>query len=117
MSAVFDSKTLGPTERLVMLALADHADDSGRCYPSNARLCDRTGLSERAVRQNVRALQGSGFLTVHIGVGQGGANVYIVHPEGGQQMPPAANAPRQQMPHHPGSKCRPPRHHMPPNRQ
>lgn len=93
MSAVFDSKTLGPTERLVMLALADHADDGGRCYPSNARLCGRTGLSERAVRQNIRALQSSGFLTVHIGVGQGGANVYIVRPEGGQQMPPAANAP------------------------
>lgn len=105
MSAVFESKTLGPTERLVMLALADHADDSGRCYPSNSRLCERTGLSERAVRQNVRALEAGGFLTVHIGIGQAGANVYIVRPEGGQEMPPAGNAP--------GRKCTPPRHMVP----
>lgn len=98
MSAVFESKTLGPTERLIMLALADHSDDAGRCYPSNARLCERTGLSERAVRTNIRALEAAGYLTVLVGVGQGGANVYHVHPEGGQQMPPAANAP--------GSKCR-----------
>jgi len=98
MSAVFDSKTLGPTERLIMLALADHCDDAGRCYPSNARLCERTGLSERAVRTNIRALEDAGYLTVQVGVGQGGANVYHVRPEGGQQMPPAANAP--------GSKCR-----------
>lgn len=105
MSAVFESKTLGPTERLVMLALADHADDSGRCYPSNSRLCERTGLSERAVRQNIRALEVGGFLTVHIGVGQAGANVYIVRPQGGQEMPPAGNAP--------GTSCPAPRHLVP----
>jgi hypothetical protein len=105
MSAIFDSKTLGPTERLVMLALADHADDQGRCYPSNARLCDRTGLSERAVRQNIRALESSGYLSVHIGAGQSGSNVYIVRPQGGQEMPPAGNAP--------GTSCTPPRHLVP----
>lgn len=107
MSAVFESKTLGPTERLIMLALADHSDDAGRCYPSNARLCERTGLSERAVRTNIRALEAAGYLTVIVGVGQGGANVYHVHPEGGQQMPPAANAP--------GSKCRTGGQQVPPD--
>jgi len=105
MSAVFESKTLGPTERLVMLALADHADDSGRCYPSNSRLCERTGLSERAVRQNVRALESGGFLSVLIGAGQAGANVYIVRPHGGQEMPPAGNAP--------GTICRQGGHDVP----
>lgn len=105
MSAIFDSKTLGPTERLVMLALADHADDQGRCYPSNSRLCERTGLSERAVRQNIRALELGGFLLVHIGAGQAGANVYIVRPQGGQEMPQAGNAP--------GTSCRPGGHLVP----
>ena len=107
MSAVFESKTLGPTERLIMLALADHSDDAGRCYPSNARLCERTGLSERAVRTNIRALEAAGYLTVLVGLGQGGANVYHVHPDGGQQMPPAANAP--------GSKCRTGGQQVPPD--
>lgn len=105
MSAVFESETLGPIERLIMLALADHADDAGRCYPSNARLQSRTGLSERAVRQNVRKLTEAGFLDVHIGVGQGGANVYIVRPLGGQEMPPAPDAP--------GISCPSPRHIVP----
>jgi hypothetical protein len=107
MSAVFESKTLGPTERLIMLALADHCDDAGRCYPSNARLCERTGLSERAVRTNIRALEEAGYLVVQLGVGQGGANVYHVRPAGGQEMPPAGNAP--------GRKCREGGQEMPPD--
>jgi biotin operon repressor len=88
MSAVFESKTLGPTERLVMLALADHADDEGKCYPSILRLCERTGLSERAVQTNVKKLTEAGYLAVHIGGGKGNANLYFVSPN------PAANAPR-----------------------
>ena len=88
MSAVFESKTLGPTERLVMLALADHADDEGKCYPSIMRLCDRTGLSERAVQTNVKKLTEAGYLAVYIGGGKGNANLYFVSPN------PAANAPR-----------------------
>lgn len=88
MSAVFESKTLGPTERLVMLALADHADDEGKCYPSILRLCERTGLSERAVQNNVKKLADAGYLSVHIGGGKGNANLYFVSPN------PAADAPR-----------------------
>ena len=80
MAAVFESTTLGPTERLVMLALADHADDAGRCYPAMGRLCQRTGLSDRAIQKNVKALVEAGYLTVAQNAGQGGANVYIVHP-------------------------------------
>lgn len=88
MSAIFDSLTLGPTERLVMLALADHADDEGKCYPSILRLCDRTGLSERAVQNNIKKLVSQGYLSVNIGGGKGNANLYFVSPN------PAANAPR-----------------------
>lgn len=88
MSAVFDSRTLGPTERLIMLALADHADDDGRCYPSVLRLCDRTGLSERAVQNNIRKLADQGYLRVLVGGGKGNANLYFVSPN------PASDAPR-----------------------
>lgn len=98
MSAIFDSKTLGPTERLIMLALADHADDAGRCYPSMQRLQERTGLSERAVQTNVRALTDKGYLRVIVGGGKGNANVYFVSAnpaaETPQQMHPAADAPQ-----------------------
>ena len=98
MSAIFESRTLGPTERLIMLALADHADDDGRCYPSILRLCERTGLSERAVQTNVKALSEKGYLRVIVGGGKGNANVYFVSPNPAAQTPyqmhPAADAPQ-----------------------
>lgn len=81
MSAVFESASLGPTERLVMLALADHADeDTGRCYPSIARICQRTGLGERTVQGAIRKLRASGHLTIIPGGGRGNANLYVVNP-------------------------------------
>lgn len=105
MAAIFESETLGPTERLILLALADHADDSGRCYPSISRLAQRTGLSERAVRNNVRAMEKTGYITVHIGIGPSGKNVYFV------RSTPAADAPRQEMP--PAAYAPPPRQEIP----
>ncbi|WP_273688435.1 helix-turn-helix domain-containing protein [Ketogulonicigenium vulgare] len=93
MSAIFDSETLGPTERLIMLSLADHADDNGRCYPSIARLCQRTGLKERAVQTNIRTLSAAGYITIIPGGGKGRPNLYFVRAN------PAADAPR--------SKCTP----------
>lgn len=87
MAAIFESTTLGPTERLIMLALADHADDDGRCYPSIQRLCQRTGLSERAVRTNLRALEKSGYVRTENGGGRGGTSLYFISAN------PAADAP------------------------
>ncbi len=101
MSVVFDSKSLKPTERLIMLALADHADDEGRCYPSINRLCQRTGLKERAVQTNIRKLEEQGYLRIHEGAGRNGSNLYFVHPT------PAADAPPQEM--HPALDAPPPR--------
>lgn len=99
MSAIFESATLGPTERLIMLSLADHADDSGRCYPSVGRICQRTGLSERAVQINVRKLVDQGYLQLVPGGGKGRPNVYFVCPNPASGAPfggpnPARNAPR-----------------------
>lgn len=87
MSAVFDSETLGPTERLIMLALADHADDTGRCYPSIQRLCQRTGLTERAVQSNVKKLQAQGYIKVVPGGGKGRPNIYFVSANPASETP------------------------------
>lgn len=86
MSAIFESTDLAPTERLIMLALADHADDNGRCYPSISRLCQRTGLKDRAIQSNIKKLAAQGYLTLFPGGGRGNANLFIVHPN------PAPNA-------------------------
>ncbi|MGA0540713.1 helix-turn-helix domain-containing protein [Neotabrizicola sp. VNH66] len=99
MSAIFESTTLGPTERLIMLALADHADDEGRCYPSIQRLSQRTGLSERAVQINTRKLVEQGYIRVVAGGGKGNANLYFVSANPACGAPfeapnPAPDAPR-----------------------
>lgn len=91
MSAVWEREDLDASERLVMLSLADHADDEGVCYPSIARLCKRTSIKERAVQLAIKRLCERGFLTIHRGAGRNGTNLFIV------KANPAANAPPQQM--------------------
>ena len=78
MSAVWNMPDLDASERLVMLSLADHADDQGRCYPSIRRLCERTSMSDRGVQKVLGRLIERGFLSVRPNAGQGGANLYLV---------------------------------------
>lgn len=113
MSAVWDRKDLDPSERLVMLSLADHADDDGYCYPSIKRLCERSSLSERTVQSTIKKLVGRGFLTVNYGAGRNGTNVFIISATPANLAPPqishpAADAPRK-------SRTTPPQiSHLPP---
>ena len=53
--------------RIVLLCLANrHNQETGRCDPSLATICDDTGLSERAVRQALRQLEAERMIsTVH----------------------------------------------------
>jgi hypothetical protein len=45
--------------RLVLLALSDcHNQETGRCDPAIKKLCEKTQLSERAVRGGLRELEG-----------------------------------------------------------
>jgi biotin operon repressor len=50
-------------EKLVLLAMADHAQDDGTgCYPSVQRLATKTSLSRRGVQKISRRLEDAGFL-------------------------------------------------------
>lgn len=52
-----------PAERLVLVALANHARPDGTAaFPSNARMAAYTCLSERAVRNQLRILEGRGLI-------------------------------------------------------
>ena len=55
---------LSSTDKLVLMMLADRADDQGRCWPSVPCLMSDTLLCERAVRKAIAALQELGFVTV-----------------------------------------------------
>src|SRR5687767_7242901 len=49
---------------LMLLALASHADDTGRAFPGVAYLAWKTGYSERMVQRHLRTLEHSGLITV-----------------------------------------------------
>lgn len=45
------------SEKYVLLALADYADDAGVCWPSIKTIAARTGLGERTVQEKLAALR------------------------------------------------------------
>ena len=88
MSQVWERPDLDPYERLILLALADHADDDGVCYPSISRLVDRTGMAERGVQKVLKRLAEKGHLSVETNAGRNGTNRYSI------ALTPAPGAPR-----------------------
>jgi len=58
--------TLGlpPAPKLVLMALADEADDTGFCFPSQARVARKSSVSDRTVRRIVATLCALGYLSV-----------------------------------------------------
>ena len=67
--------------RLVMLALADRADDEGLCWPSIEDLMERTRLTRRAVQKGIAALVENGELKVENGGGRHRSNRYLIVPK------------------------------------
>jgi len=55
--------TPSPTTKLVLLLLANYADEFGVAWPSVRRIGNESGLSERAIRNAIHALMDAGLLT------------------------------------------------------
>ena len=51
-----------PTTKLVLILLANYADESGYCYPSERHLAEVAGTSERTVRRCIKALVDLGYI-------------------------------------------------------
>jgi hypothetical protein len=74
MTAVFKLE-IPATQKLVLLAMADHAHNDGTgCYPSVGRLARKTSLSIRGVQTTLRRLEKAGFI-VPQGKSKGGSGV------------------------------------------
>lgn len=73
------SKTTG-NDRLLLLAIADCADDDGdNAWPSVETLADKATCSERTVQRRIQALEDASCLTVTRGAGRNGTHRYRVH--------------------------------------
>ena len=55
---------LDQSQTLVLLALADAANDEGVCWPSQAEIGRKARLKDRAVRNQIRSLEAAGLLSV-----------------------------------------------------
>lgn len=71
MTAVWDAEGLSSTQKLVLLALADWANDEGLCWPSVERLAKKTGLSGRAIQKTIRGFEELGIVRREEELGKG----------------------------------------------
>jgi hypothetical protein len=86
MTWVWEHSPVAGNERLVLLAVADSADDGRNAWPSVATLARKTRLDPRTVQRVVRRLRDGGHLAVATAAGRGGANVYAVLMNGPREV-------------------------------
>lgn len=89
MSAVWELD-LPQNEKLILLAMADHADDRGVCYPSVGRIAWKSGYSDRQTKTILAALRDRHVIEPmgsNVG-GRGFSTRYQIHPEKGAKLAP-----------------------------
>jgi hypothetical protein len=90
MSAIFETEffdlldekgntTKASTAKLVLLSMADHANDEGEgAYPSIERLCRKTALSPQTIRNTFDALRHNGIISL-AGLSKWGTNNHTIN--------------------------------------
>jgi hypothetical protein len=78
MASVWDESSLSGTELLLLLAIADFADERGIAYPSVATLARKIRMSDRNVRYLLTNLVESGELEIDRNAGPKGCNLFRV---------------------------------------
>ena len=72
MAEVWASAEVEGSELLVLLALADFANDDGSCWPSVATVAKKSRLTERGTRGIIRRLEKQGLVSTVISTGGAG---------------------------------------------
>jgi hypothetical protein len=78
MSHVWEHSDARLGARLVLLAIADFANDSGMAWPSVETLAAKSRLSSRQVQRILRQLVNDGDLTLHENAGPHGCHLYQI---------------------------------------
>ncbi len=82
MSQIWDRAKAEGNALLVLLALADFADDTGWCWPSMASIARKARVSERGARGIIRRLEAAGLLISEPSKGRTSSRYrVIVNPE------------------------------------
>lgn len=80
---------LTSTQKLVLIAMADWSNDEGICWPSIAKLANKTSLSERGLRMVIRSLEDLGLVDTQQKPGKG--NLYHLTLDPGTTFRPPLN--------------------------
>ena len=74
-------KVGSPARKLVLLKLADNANDSGKCWPSYGHIADACEMDKRTVMRHIKKLSEDGLINVTARKGQNGnsSNVYTLN--------------------------------------
>ena len=69
------------TELIMMLALADFANEDGTCYPGIETLAFKTRVETRTVQSIIRRLQSSGKVKTEFNASHLKTNLYTLYPD------------------------------------
>jgi len=79
---------LPQNKKLVLLAIADHANDEGIAWPSQGRIAWKTGYSRRNIKRILDELVDDGYLKVlRIGRGRGTSSVHQLTLDEAPELP------------------------------
>jgi hypothetical protein len=78
MAYVWDHSQQTGTNLLMMLAIADMANDAGRCWPTMDRLAQKCRMERRQAQYLIKHLVEVGELLVEHGRGRGYPSIYVV---------------------------------------
>lgn len=83
MVAAMKAKVGNATRKLVLIKLADNANDDGECWPSYQTIANHCECSRSAVRKHIKDLESAGFLKINNRLSKGGekknqSNLYVL---------------------------------------
>ncbi|HHF5973514.1 TPA: helix-turn-helix domain-containing protein [Haemophilus influenzae] len=87
MVQAMNCKVGNPARKLVLLKLADNANDDGICFPSYQYIADKCEMSKRSAISHIDDLIKMGFVTKKARKNKDGssANLYLLHLEQGSE--------------------------------
>lgn len=74
------TKTATHSQKLVLLALADNANDHGHCWPSVTTLAEKCGMSRQGVLNQIEALEDAGLLKTERNHGRSNRYILVMQP-------------------------------------
>lgn len=80
MVKAMQAKVGNPLRKLVLIKMADNANDEGECWPSYQHIADQCEIGRSTVRKHIKELEKQGFLRItnRKGVLGNSSNLYVL---------------------------------------